>query len=127
MQASEPGDVIKTKLTEEIVVSLWDRWEFIGTKNSKLNDVIKYIEKTYKGLEVRDVLRGNTPLYFHAIMSASGKEKDKEKTLNSKVVELLGLDTSEDKYVDLTLTCVKVGDIEDKILSGVPPVRVIFE
>lgn len=27
MQASEPGDVMKTKLTESLEVTLWDRWE----------------------------------------------------------------------------------------------------
>ncbi|TNV73810.1 hypothetical protein FGO68_gene8079 [Halteria grandinella] len=71
-------------------------------------------------------MRGNTPLYFHAIMSASGKEKEKEKTLNSKVAELLGLDTAEDKYVDLNITCIKKGE-EQQIISGVPTVRVYFE
>ena len=27
MQASEPGDALKTKLLEGLEVSLWDRWE----------------------------------------------------------------------------------------------------
>jgi hypothetical protein len=31
------------------------------------------IEDMHKGLEVRDIMRGNMPLYFHAIMSAEGK------------------------------------------------------
>jgi hypothetical protein len=126
MQASEPGDVIKTKLTEDIEVSLWDRWEVKEGKHVKLNEVIKVIEKRYKGLEVRDVMRGNAPIYFHAIMNAPGKEKEKEKVLNSKVADLVGAD-SDDKYVDIAVTCVKVGDQEDKILSGVPPVRVYFD
>lgn len=126
MQASEPGDVLKTKLTEEIEVSLWDRWEVKEGKNVKLHEVIKIIENKYKGLEVRDVMRGNAPIYFHAIMSAPGKEKEREKVLNSKVNDLVGAD-SDDKYVDITVTCVKVGDQEDKILNGVPPVRVYFD
>ncbi len=57
-------------------------------------------------------------------MSAPGKESDKQKTLGSKVADLLGIDTAEDKYVDLNITCVRKGDLEDKILNGVPPVRV---
>lgn len=126
MQASEPADVLKTKLTENIEVTLWDRWEVKKGKNIKLHEVIKYIEETYKGLEVRDVMKGNTPIYFNAIMGAPGKEKEKEKILNSKVTDLVGTD-SDDKYTDLTLTCVRVGDIEDKIITGVPPVRVYFE
>ena len=47
--------------------------------------------------------------------------------MNSKVAELANIDPSEDKYVDLNITCVLAGDQEDKILSGVPPVRVFFE
>ena len=27
MQASEPGDVLKTKFTDKIETTLWDRWE----------------------------------------------------------------------------------------------------
>jgi hypothetical protein len=34
-------------------------------------------------------MRGNTPVYFYAIMNAAGKEKDKEKTLSSQMSELL--------------------------------------
>lgn len=71
-------------------------------------------------------MKGNTPIYFHAIMSAQGKEKDREQIMNSKVSDLTGVD-QDDKYVDLTLTMIKKGDGEEKILSGVPPVRVYFE
>ena len=125
MQASEPGDVIKTKLTEEIEVSLWDRWEVKQGKDVKLKEVIKFIEETYKGLEVRDVMRGNTPIYFHAILGAQGKEKERAKIFDSSICDLVGAD-SDDKYVDLTLTMIRKGDKEEKILSGVPPIRVYF-
>ena len=124
MQASEPGDVLKTKLAEGIEVSLWDRWEARG-KDLTLAGVIQQVQEAHAGLEVRDVMRGNAPLYFHAIMNAPGKEADREKTLNTKVTELVHADTSEDRYVDLNITCVRAGD--DKILAGVPPVRVFFE
>jgi len=127
MQASEPGDVAKTKLVEGIEVTLWDRWDVKGTKDITLKEVISELEKSHQGLEVRDVMRGNAPIYFYAIMSAPGKEKDRENILNSKIANLVpGVDPSEDRYVDLNITCVKIGDTEDKILSGVPPVRVFF-
>lgn len=87
--------------------------------------MIKQIQDDHKGLEVRDVMRGNAPIYFHAIMSAPGKEAEREKTLGSKISELTGVDPQEDRYVDLNITCV--ADTEDKILAGVPPVRVHFE
>jgi len=62
-------------------------------------------------------------------MSKPGKEADKENALASKVADLLGIDTSEDKYIDINITCVRKDDTatEDKILSGVPPVRVFFD
>lgn len=131
MQASEPGEIAKTKLAEGIEVTLWDRWDVnkgTGKKDITLSEVIKLVEDMHKGvLEVRDVMRGNAPIYFHAIMNAKGKEADKEKTMSSKVADLANIDPSEDKYVDLNITCILTGDSEDKILSGVPPVRVFFE
>jgi hypothetical protein len=88
MQASEPGDVQKTKVTDKLVTSLWDRWE-IEAHNCSLKETFQKFEEKYEGLEIRDVMRGNTPVYFYAIMNAAGKEKDKEKTLSSQVSELL--------------------------------------
>ena len=127
MQASEPADVMKQKLCEGIEVTLWDRWEVKLGKDVKLAEVIKHIEKTQQGLEVRDVMRGNTPIYFHAIMGAAGKEKEKEKILNSQVIDLNLGDYGEEKYVDLNITCIRKGDVEEKIISGVPPVRICFD
>jgi len=69
MQAGEPGDVTKTKLLEGVEVSLWDRWEVRGSsKTLTLQSMIKKIEQQYKGLEVRDVMKGNLPIFFHSMM-----------------------------------------------------------
>ena len=116
---------MKVKLTEKIETTLWDRWEVDAQKLS-LAEVISKVEEKYEGLEVRDVLRGNAPLYFHAIMNAPGKEKEKEQTLKMSLIELLefDLDTQDSEpYVDLTITCVLKGDPDDNILEGVPPLR----
>lgn len=126
MQAGEPGDAMKEKLLEGLEVSLWDRWETKLSKDAPLNDVIKYVEETYNGLEVRDIMKGSTPLFFHAIMNAPGKENDKQKVLSSKLFALAECD-SEDLYVDLGITCVRKDDAEGKILDGVPPVRIHFQ
>jgi len=125
MQASEPGDVMKEKLLEGVEVSLWDRWEVKLGKDVTLEGVIKHIEDTYKGLEVRDVLVGNAPIYFHAIMSAAGKEQEKKKTLATSVYKLCELD-ADDLYIDLSVSCIRKSDEDPQILSGVPPVRVHF-
>lgn len=125
MQASEPGDVMKEKLIEGLETSLWDRWDVKLGKDVTLQGVIAHIEETYKGLEVRDVLKGSTPLYFAALMNATGKEKEKQKLLATKVFEVTDCD-KDDTYVDVRVTCVVKGDEESKIITGVPPVRVFF-
>jgi len=127
MQASEPGNVEKVKLTEKIETTLWDRWEVDG-KNLSLKDIIAKVEAKYEGLEVRDVLRGNAPLFFYAVLNAPGREKEKERTLKSTLTELLEGDLEEagkdgKQYVDLTITCVIKGGA-DEIVDGVPPLRV---
>lgn len=111
MQASEPGDVMKVKLTADIETNLWDRWEVKDGKNYTLQDFINYLEKTYEGLEIRDIMKGNQPIYFYAIMNSQGKEKEKEKVLKKKVFELVSED-QDDKYCDLAITCVLKNDIE---------------
>jgi len=88
------------------------------------------VEEKYEGLAVRDVLRGNAPIYFSALMNAPGKEKEKEATLKTNLAELLEVNLDEagaqggGTYVDLTITCTLKGDAADKILEGVPPLRV---
>lgn len=126
MQASEPGDVAKTKLMEGLEVTLWDRWTLDGDKTTTLQTVVTHIETTYKGLEVRDILRGNTPIYFHALMNAPGKEKERKKVLDTAVYEATECDL-DDLYVDLNITCALKEDPEGKILSGVPPLRINFK
>jgi len=130
MQASEPGDVQKIKLTDKIETSLWDRWE-VNAKGLSLRAVMAKVEELHEGLVVRDVLRGNAPVYFHAIMNAPGKEKEKEATLNTPLATLLGGeagagDEEPESYVDLTITCSAKGDPSSTVLEGVPVLRATF-
>jgi len=125
MNTSEPGDVPKDKLLEGLEVSIWDRWDLPGSKATKLSDIITHVEETYKGLEVRDILRKGRPLFFHAIDNMAGKEKEKKAKLATSVFDAAEC-FSDDLYVDITLTCIKKGDEEAKILKGVPVLRVMF-
>jgi len=127
MQASEPADVQKTKLTASIETTLWDRWT-VDAKGLTLKEVMAKVEEQHAGLVVKDVLRGNAPIYFHAIMSAPGREKDREKALNTPLAELLEAQMSHtneelDQYVDLTITCSAKGDEAGGIIAGVPILR----
>lgn len=81
LQAGEPADVMKEKLLDDLSVSIWDRWELKDFKEGTLKSMMVKIEELYKGLEVRDVIRGNTPVYFHAIMSHESKKDEAKKTL----------------------------------------------
>lgn len=109
MQAGEPGDVMKEKLLEGVEVTLWDRWEVKNAKTMTLQGLIKHVEDTYVGLEVRDVMKGGTPIFFHAIMSAAGKEQERKKVLETAIRKLADCEP-EDAYVDLGITCVRKGD-----------------
>lgn len=79
-QASEPGDLAKTKLVEGVEVTLWDTWT-VDAKGLSLKEVMEAVETKYKGIEIRDVMCGNKPLFFSAIMNAAGKEKEREAVL----------------------------------------------
>lgn len=78
MQASEPGNLEKIKLLEGVEVTLWDKWEIKDAKNMTLEAMITELEERYKGLIVRNILRGNAPLYLHAIMNAQGKQEERK-------------------------------------------------
>lgn len=94
-------------------------------ENITLGEVMSALESQTK-LQVRDVMRGNKPLFFHALMSAPGKEQEREKKMKEKMRDLLGLDNpKEEEYSDLTVTFAKTKEDKD-ILKGVPPVRVRF-
>jgi len=128
MQASEPGNVIKEKLLEGLEVSLWDRWEVKQAKTMTLASFITHLETTYEGLEIRDVMKGGAPIFFHAIMNAPQKVQEKKKVMETLLSKLTDIETDE-TYVDLAITCVRKNDPEGdaaEIISGVPPVRVYF-
>ena len=128
MQASEPGDLLKTKLVEGLEVSLWDRWEVKNAAEMTLANFLAHIEQTYPGLEVRDVFKGGQALYLHAIMSAAHQSKEKKKVLEAKLSKLCDIDADE-SYVDLQIQCVAKDDpngADAVLIQGVPPIRVYF-
>ena len=65
----------------------------------------------------------NLPSSPRVVMISDSKETFMEKTLKKTIVELLDLEEGE-PYVDLTVICIKKGDQEQKILEGVPGLRV---
>jgi hypothetical protein len=124
MQAMEPRDVPKDKLMDGLETSIWDRWELKAFGKGTLQQMIQQIEEKYPGLEVRDVMRGSTPIYFAAVMNQEGQKAQKKQALESMLRVLT--ESESDPYCDVTITCVRKDDAEQKILSGVPVVRVHF-
>ena len=111
---SEPGEAPPVKLTEKLTVTLWDRWEVKDCIDKTLKDVFDHIEKEYQVFP-RDVIQGAKSVYMRAL---GGKE-----TLAVKLGELFNAKKGE--YEDLTITC-SLSETENKILQGVPPVRLMF-
>lgn len=69
MMMSEPGEPVANKLTAEISVSVWDRWEVtIDKALGSLNDVVSDLAKRF-AIQARDVLMGAYPLFLYAMRS----------------------------------------------------------
>lgn len=124
MQAPEPADEIKQKLTKDLSVSIWDRWNIDGSETITIRDVINHIETKYPGIEVRDVLHGQTTLLLYTD-KVPGKQKEHAKKMNTPVFTATESDL-EDEYVDLTITCIDTKS-EDQVLQKTPIVRVYFK
>ena len=122
LQLSEPGPPPTIKLTENLKVNLWDRWEIKGNKDTDLKGLFEELKKTYD-LWPKDVMSGSQAVYFSAIYNMPGKEKDKEEMMGKKLVDLLGIE--DEKYINLTVTFAK--DEKGEILKGTPLVRMYFE
>jgi ubiquitin-activating enzyme E1 len=90
---SEPGPPPKSKLTPELSVTIWDRWEvkFEEGKEITLKKVFDDLQSRYKILP-RDALYNSALVFMHAMMSAPGKEKEKQEALQKPLAELLQLD-----------------------------------
>jgi len=122
LQLSEPGPPPVIKLTEDLKVNLWDRWDVKGDKDITLRKLFEELKKKY-GLWPKDVMNGSQAVYFAAIYNVPGKEKEKEEALDRKLVESLGIE--DEKYLNLTVTFAK--EEKGEILKGTPPVRIYFD
>jgi hypothetical protein len=122
VQASEPGVVKKTKIHEKLEVDLWTRWD-IENKDITLRQLMQWVRDKFE-LNVRDIMNGNEAIFMHSIMNIAGKEKQKEEVLDSKIIDLT--DSEGEDHIDLRITCTLEED-DDKIIEGVPPIRVYFK
>lgn len=116
IQMSEPGEVKKTKITDKLTVTLWDRWELECTDQTTFGQVYKALHEKY-GLFAKGVLQGMSRI------DHGKSETDQKAFLTSHVLDKL---EKEDNYIDIVVLFT-LNENDDKILEGVPPVRLVFK
>lgn len=130
MMMSEPGEPVTNKLTAEISVNVWERWEVtIDKASGSLSDVISDLAKSF-AIQARDVLMGAQPLFLYAMRNQDKPilEQDEFKCPLTQLLKEKTDMLAVSEWVDLTLTFVTNSEIEgEKMLENVPTVRVIFK
>lgn len=116
IQMSEPGEVKKVKITEKLTVTLWDRWELECTQQTTFGEVYKALHEKYD-LYAKGVLQGMSRI------DHGKSENDQKAFLSSLVLDKL---EKEDNYIDIVVLFT-ISESDDKILEGIPPVRLIFK
>ena len=123
MSLSEPGEAKKIKLTNELTVTLWDRWEVKSSFSESFDEMLKGLKNMYK-LEAKDVFKDNKPILLHSMLVNPDEAKEVESILSSSIKDVLEL-TGNEVYIDLTVTFSLPGD--KKLLKGVPVIRLILK
>lgn len=98
--------------------------------------IVEHLESTYK-LSVRDIFYGSIPLYMHALQINKDRKIALEKPplIDLTHPSMTAEQRKQVKFIDITVTFVdpnathvdeQTGIPTEKMLEGVPPVRVIL-
>lgn len=109
---SEPQAVEQSKISDELSISIWDRWE-VNEGDIALGQFINYFKREYK--LVATALIQNTSLIYAALLGG--------KNLLPKRMSTLLARPDGVRFVDLT---VQFETLDGKEVRG-PPVRYFFE
>ena len=112
--ALEPISAQKIPITEEVSVTLWDRWE-VKKGVSTLQDFVKHFATTMKLTVVGVAKRDGKMVYMSALPMY-------KKKLPKKMRELLGQKDGQ-KYCDLVVTFY---DADGQQVKNAPVVRYFF-
>lgn len=123
IQLSEPGEVSKIKLHDDLTITVWDRWDVPCPRSITIERLFSILEDKYK-LKPKDVILGSMPVFLSATMDLESKKAEKQALLARPIKDILQLDDSTE-FVDLTVTFTKLegGDL----LKNTPSVRLVFE
>ena len=146
LMMSEPGPAAKTVIGSgdtKLEVTLWDRWEYEASSYKvTLLELVDYLEEIYH-LSVRDIFYGSIPLYMYALQQGKSDEQRRQALNKSSIIDLThpgGVNATKVAFIDLTVTFVdpKASKVvaedqintdsqgSEKVLEGVPQVRVVF-
>lgn len=100
IQMSEPGEVQKIKIHENLTTNIWDRWELDVYSATTLGEVFTHLETTYN-LKPKDLIVGTVPVYMSALMDLESKKTEKEELLAKPIKDLVKQSTG---YIDITVT-----------------------
>ena len=88
---SEPMAAPEYELRKDLKVNMWDRWDIRLKEEAhvkSLEDLFKHLRKM-TGLEPLDLLKGNMPIYVHALMEMPGKVREKKTVLGGMLEDIL--------------------------------------
>ena len=124
LQSSEPGACIKNIIREGLTTTLWDRWEInLPQKECTIKNLFEILKTKYL-LFPRDIFKGKKPVYSYA--AYKDKKEINEELINKKIDTLLGINFSQDEYVDLMITFTK-DEKSEEYIKNVPKVRLFFK
>ena len=86
LQLSEPGPAAKSKIHDDLSVTIWDRWDVKNGAKMKLQDLFKHLESTYR-VVVSDVFYASKCIYSKIIMANNPTQR--EKTLGENFLKVL--------------------------------------
>ena len=129
MQNSEPGEVIKKKIIDNLYSNIWDIWEINITKNIKRENCIQFLfDELYNKYKIfpKDILLGKKPIF--SSMLYKGKDQEREnKMRNEELSNLLEYDEYlQIDYVDIIVTFTANKESEE-YLKNIPKIRVHFK
>jgi hypothetical protein len=129
IQNSEPGEVIKNKIVDDLYSNIWDLWEIYINKNNKKENCIKYLfdelEKKYK-IFPKDIFLGKKPIFLSMLYKGKDNERN-NKITNEELTNLLEYDEYLNiNYVDIIVTFTAKKDKEE-YLKNIPRIRVYFK
>lgn len=122
IQLSEPGEVMKTKLHDDLSFTIWDEWEVKCTEKSTFEELLQQLSEKYK-LKPKDILQFSKPIYLSSTFEMEGKQNEKKEFMKSKLLDVLERE-EKSNYIDLIVTFTLLED--DKLLKEVPKVRLNF-